>query len=107
MQGEELSLLVDRHPRRLNKQNDQGVKNVRGSYLDRFVKIDEDTYEVIFYTRTAADDELHVARYTTTLARDGSRGRRTRSGAAPRSLEAHRPGKSSRVKSPRGRRSAS
>ncbi len=55
----------------LKKQNDQGVSNVRGLYLDRFVEIDEDTYQVIFYTRTALADELRLARYNLTLARDG------------------------------------
>jgi hypothetical protein len=55
----------------LKKQNDHGIQNVRGFYLDRFVKIDEDTYEVIFYTRTALAEELHVTRQLFTLVREG------------------------------------
>jgi hypothetical protein len=48
-------------------KNDAGDHNVRGFYMQRFVKVDDDTYEVIFHKRTAGKEELTTERYLLTL----------------------------------------
>lgn len=47
----------------------EGRHNVRGSYLHRFEPVGEDTYEVVFHTRTAQPEELLVTRSRLTLSR--------------------------------------
>ena len=50
----------------LKIQNENGVSNVRGSYFERYTRVDGDTYQVAFHTRTAGSDELVAARSTLT-----------------------------------------
>lgn len=51
-------------------KNDKGENNVRGSYFQRFVKVDDDTYQVTFHTRTASLTELVTERSLISLKRE-------------------------------------
>lgn len=52
------------------QKNADGVKNVRGSYMQRFIKMEENTYQVAFHKRTAEKEELKTERYLLTLKMD-------------------------------------
>ena len=53
-------------------ENDKGIHNVRASYMKRFVKVDDDAYQVVLHKRIAGDLELTVERYLITLERESS-----------------------------------
>jgi hypothetical protein len=51
------------------KTDAEGMHNERGSYMKRFVKVDDDTYHVVLHRNIAGPEELTTERYLLTLER--------------------------------------
>jgi len=56
----------------LQEKNAAGIKNRRGQYSRRFVKVGDDAYRVTFTERTADKFRLKIDRYWLTVQRQGS-----------------------------------